>query len=299
MKLERVVVGTDFSESAASMATWVANHLAPEAHISLVHAVHVTRPPGFLRRHARPPEDVLAEAEIAATTRMAELARAFAPARTATIVRRGEPFEVLGAVAADERANLLVVASRGERQMNSRLPGTTADRLARTAPVPLLVYRGVPRLVPRRVLAAVDDCDEAPDVMRMACTICDPVEGEVRLLHVLGTAAYSHALSMSAIGARDEDETQDRMRDELRLVAQHWLDELARSVASPPRVCAEVLYGDAAAGILADASRWSAEVIVLGRRGSGGVLRGLLGGTVRRVLHDEQHSVLVIPPAAG
>lgn len=296
MALDRILVCTDFSENALAAATWVSRHLAPGATVTLAHALHVPEPPDFLRRLAREPATVLDEAEASALTKMKAFAESFPPERTRTVVRRGAPYEELPRLALEEHADLLVVGAHGLRSRKSRLLGTTADRLVQHSPLPVLVYSGVPRSTPRRVLAGVDDSVEAGAVMRLACELCDPAEGEVRLLHVLSTAAYSHALSMSAIGARDDEEAMERMRDELRAVSEHWLNEMSRTIRTPPRrVQAEVVHGYVSEAILGYARQWKADIIVLGRHGSGTGARAMLGGSVRRVLHESEQSVAVVP----
>lgn len=47
--LDRVVVGVDFSAPSLAAADWVRLHFAPEASSVLVHAIHIPKPPGFLR----------------------------------------------------------------------------------------------------------------------------------------------------------------------------------------------------------------------------------------------------------
>jgi nucleotide-binding universal stress UspA family protein len=55
------------------------------------------------------------------------------------VVAFGEPAEQLAALAADERAELVVVSSRGRRGLRSVLLGSVSGKLATNAPCPVVV----------------------------------------------------------------------------------------------------------------------------------------------------------------
>ena len=54
-------------------------------------------------------------------------------------VRRGEPAEALETYAADAGADLIVVGQRGAGGVTTSILGSTADRLARTATIPVTI----------------------------------------------------------------------------------------------------------------------------------------------------------------
>ena len=56
-----------------------------------------------------------------------------------------------------------------------------------------------------------------------------------------------------------------------------------------------VLEGSAAHALVDEASRWSADLVVVGARGRGAIERLLLGSTARSVLHHATASVLIVP----
>ena len=69
-----------------------------------------------------------------------------APVRAAgrpvrAVLREGTAHEEIAALATDERADLIVVATHGRGGLNRALLGSVADRLVRVAPCPVLTIR--------------------------------------------------------------------------------------------------------------------------------------------------------------
>jgi nucleotide-binding universal stress UspA family protein len=57
MRFRKIVVGIDFSEASLAAARWVADHLAPDAELLLVHVVSLPRPPVYLQNEIEPTID--------------------------------------------------------------------------------------------------------------------------------------------------------------------------------------------------------------------------------------------------
>lgn len=297
MRLDTVVVGIDFSSASLSALRWMASDFAPAAELLLVNAVELPVRPGFLE--GRFADDV--DAETAACARAAErlhdLALLLSLPTARSVVRVGRPHEVLREVAAAEQADLVVIGAHGERSRQSRLLGTTAERLVRTTDRPVLVCISSPSAPPTEIVVAVDDSPMAQPVLAMADALARRFGACLTLLHVLGNAVLSTALSVAAATAGSEEEAADQVRTELREETQRWLRQLSPTPPGAGVRGAVVAHGNAGDEILATARRSHAELIVLGRHGAGRVLPPLLGGTVRAVLHESPCSVLVVSPA--
>ncbi len=136
-----VVCGVDWrddSHVAVDVAKWLSDRLG--ARLVLVHvaptpiAPTISVYPGgqaeLAYQEQRDAEELLAE--VAASTRLDDAA---AERRVAF----GDPAEQLAALAADERAQLLVVASRGRRRLRAALLGSVASELAAHAPCPVVI----------------------------------------------------------------------------------------------------------------------------------------------------------------
>jgi nucleotide-binding universal stress UspA family protein len=139
--LESIVVATDFSE--------IANHALDEAvdlakrlgsKITLVHSFEIPI-------YGFPDGVLIASAEVTAnlqTGAQKELTRAI-EARKASgvsitpVLRMGTPWEEVAAVAKESGAGLIVVGTHGRRGLTRALLGSVAERLLRTASLPVLV----------------------------------------------------------------------------------------------------------------------------------------------------------------
>lgn len=140
----RILVAVDFSP--ASEEAWLhARRLAALSDAELVLAHIVPEAPRFIGG----PQPRARFAEIqAALRRWGEdrlegwVAAARAEGRRVRIVVRvGLPYEEIVAVARDERADLLVIGTRGRTGAPRALLGSVAERVVRLAPCPVLSVR--------------------------------------------------------------------------------------------------------------------------------------------------------------
>jgi universal stress protein A len=137
--IKRILVATDFSPGAD--AAWrCAVDLARDLDAE-VHLVHVAMPmPAGTPRKGRQDYD----SAVALAQRQLEERAAAATAlagRVKTILRRGEPGEVLAAMAHDENIDLLVVGTHQHHRAGDILVGSVAERLIRLAPCTVVVVK--------------------------------------------------------------------------------------------------------------------------------------------------------------
>lgn len=102
---------------------------------------------------------------------------------------------------------------------------------------------------------------------------------------------------MSYAVAEREDDARRAIEKELHDTAAQWLETLARTGITRERVTARVAHGKAGEVTIETAAEMSADLIVLGRRGSGLVLPALLGSTVGTILHGATCPVFVVAPS--
>jgi universal stress protein A len=137
--IQRILVATDFSPGADE-AWRCAVDLARSLDADL-RLVHVAMPmsddtPRKVRQdHAR---------AVALAQRLLEERAAAAAAlagRVKTVLRRGEPGEVLATMARDENIDLLVVGTHQRHRAGDILVGSVAERLIRLAPCTVVVVK--------------------------------------------------------------------------------------------------------------------------------------------------------------
>jgi nucleotide-binding universal stress UspA family protein len=138
VRLERIVVGVDGSVNSLAAVSWSAGLAAAMgAHVVAVHAL------GLLEHMER-------DDSLPAQPHRDEIRRRFeqewcapldaAGVPTRRLVRDGNPVSVLLAVAEEERADLIVVGSRGLGGYPELLLGSTSTQVAQRAHCPVTVF---------------------------------------------------------------------------------------------------------------------------------------------------------------
>lgn len=303
MSLQRVVLGIDFSESSLGMARWVARHLASDAELALVHVIPLATPPGFLRRELPSSERVLENVRVATLQGLRGLANSIGAVRCITSVRTGEPAEQLMDAVAEVEAELLVVGRTGQRARGGRGMGTTADRLARRAPVPVLLAARTLHAAPRTILAPIDESEVGLDVLRWARRFGMRCDASITVLHVVHDTIRAYldaARSAAADTAMLEDDDVYHDAPSVRVAAHAWLQARMRAAGiDPTRESSAATIGDPRHEVLVAAESFDADLIVVGRHGADAEDRSGIGSVTRAALRPTTRSVLVVPPPSG
>lgn len=268
-RLDHVVIGTDFGEPSRAAVSWVAHHLAPEARLTLVHALGDTRPPMLGEPRPLPTEAEMEAARARAATRLREMEGALAGHPVQVVIGDDRAEWVIAEVAESSGADLVVVGPHGEEHSRRSRLGSTAERLIRMSPVHVLMADAPPHARPRHLLVPVDYVDLTPAVLDWARLLASRSGADVTLLH--------------AATGDEEDEG-----------AGAWLEAMTREFPGASR--AELVPTTRSPGeeILDAAGRLGADMIVMGRRGRGRALPGVLGSTVSDVLRGAGRPVLVV-----
>jgi nucleotide-binding universal stress UspA family protein len=140
-----------------------------------------------------------------------------------------------------------------------------------------------------RILLAAEDSSAGLAAARTAIRLAAEMKGPLLAVHVLADGVVERALvhhpgSVDVPGRRDAAAAA---------VLRH-VDALAEQAGVSVETLA--LHGHAATCILEEARAWRAEVIVMGRQGSGRLGRPYVGSEVRHVLEFATVPVLVVPP---
>lgn len=145
VRYRNVLVGTDFSPSsrqALDHAVELARNAGATLHV--VHVVPKLRPSvPFSAANRRRVAELQAEARRDAQERLEDIAGRLGKLKVRSKVATGLPHEVLLAQAKRVKADLVVVGAQGLNLAESLLIGSTAERVARKAKIPVV-------LVPRK-----------------------------------------------------------------------------------------------------------------------------------------------------
>jgi len=145
---KRIVLATDFGESsrkASDLARRLVSNV--DATIFLVHTYELPMGPvgdamGVIPAPAIDLQAVWGPVEQAARENLdAEVARFGGAGHVEPILRSGAPWEEVLLVAKEKNADLIVVGSHGRSGLTRTLLGSVAEKIARTAPIPVLLVR--------------------------------------------------------------------------------------------------------------------------------------------------------------
>jgi nucleotide-binding universal stress UspA family protein len=145
--VRNIVVATDFSdlaEHALDEAVELAEKLG--AKITLVHSYEIPVygfPDGILVASA----EVTAQIQMASQKQLADAAERHKSSGVSitSVLRMGAPWDEISACAAETGAGLIVIGTHGRRGISRALLGSVAERVIRTATLPVLVvHRAAP-----------------------------------------------------------------------------------------------------------------------------------------------------------
>lgn len=192
-------------------------------------------------------------------------------------------------------ADLIVMRSR-RRPRAALLLGSTAQKVSRSAPCPILVTHpnevewvgfSTGEIDLRRVLIAHDFSSDSELALQYGCSLAEEYQAEVHLLHVLDSAGYQEpelAWSTSSSGS----------------AYAFVVSKLQRAVPKEAflwcNVVTSVRCGKPYEEVLAYAQELQIDLICMGASGSGWSLSKLFGSNVDRVLRESPCPVLVARP---
>lgn len=291
MRLETIVIGVDFSEAADAAAQWTARYFAPDGDVRLVHVLDTDHPPRFLAGRYPPPERVLEGLRESVEKRLGDLAatlvsREGASRTVKTEMRSGRAPDGLVEAACAASADLIAIGEHGQRPGIWRILGSTAERLVRVSPVPVLLARLMVRSKPSRILVPIDDSETATTALSWGLFLARRFGADVTVLHVLSLTLLSH-LHLVAPPSK-----AGRVEHEVEESARNWIRGLLDALGGSAEI--SIAYGEPRYEIFAAAKRLDAELIVVGSRGSGGVARTVLGSIATAVLRGVSCPVLIV-----
>ena len=189
---------------------------------------------------------------------------------------------------ADERdAGLLVIGARGTGFLRRLMLGTTAERLMRRSPRPLLLVRQRPHEPYRRVLVAVDFSPWSVQAVAAARRVAP--HAALTLMTVF-QVPFEEKLRFAGV----DEATVRHYRERSRSDARQRLHALAeRCGLTPGAWTACVVEGDASLRIVEQEQEFGCDLVVLGKHGQSAAEDLLLGSVTRHVLDEGSADVLV------
>lgn len=204
-------------------------------------------------------------------------------------VARGRPFREIVGRAEAVGADLLVLGRHARRRMGDRILGSTADRVVRTSPGPVLLVNGPLQLPLRRIVVPVDLSENSAAALGAAFRLglaTGSASGERGVVEVI------HAAPETPEDPRQAGTAPQRLRNRVEEFAE--ADERSHHFAVRPWV---TRGGPPAELLLEHIGKARPDVVVMGTHGRGDLARALVGSVASRLAREADVPVLLVPPA--
>jgi len=291
--LHHVLIGTDLAPATDPVIRLgLAIARAGDARVDLVHAYEV--PPVW---GGAVPIDVPGGQAVwmddlrqrLHETLAAQAARCGLEESDETQLRLGPPARVIANLARACETSLVVVGAAPNRSW--RALGSTADRVLRLAPCPVLLMRPGLELPLRRVLAPVDLSALSAQALRAGLDLLGRIGASPEWLEVLFVL---HPIERESSLHFSGEQIDRFAADELRRFV-----ERAAAGTPPARVHPRVRVGYPQQEILGALADSRADLLLIGTHGRSGFERLLLGSVTAEAVRDSAVSALVLPPSAA
>lgn len=210
----------------------------------------------------------------------------------------GEPVDEIHRAVQERSIDLIVMASKGRGAFGRLALGSVADRVARSAEVPVMLVRpddalpdlGLPLL--RRVVVPLDGSERADSAVPVALSLATSLHASIYLVSV---AEFGRAApSALAYGAAFSQQLFDEVMSGIEREALEHLQSVGAELATTELpVSWDVLSGSPAEAIIEVTRR--GDLIVLTSHGRGGFRRWLLGSVAEKLVRHSTAPVMIVP----
>ncbi len=211
-------------------------------------------------------------------------------------LRAGNAFDAITTAAREQAAELIVIATHGHTGFERVLQGSTAERVVRHAPCPVLTIpaRSKPKRTGKKpgvrlkkILVPLDFSGVAKDALPWATFLAARFGAELILTHVVEKFPINYLL-----GSGLTNETIAPLIKQ----SEADLERIARGVSKPigVKISAVVRNGSPYEAICEAARTLNADLIVLTTHGHTGLKKVWLGSTAERVVRHSPCPMLVV-----
>jgi nucleotide-binding universal stress UspA family protein len=290
--VKRLLLATDFSDWARRAEDY-ARALAASWRATLTVITVLEFPPGMNPEYTVN-KQYLTDRMSDASARLAEFKqRAYVRGiATTTRIATGMPSEEIIAAALAEEADMVIVGTRGKSGLAHVLLGSTAERVIRMAPCPVLaVHTAIGESLTEkgicldRILVPTDFSECSEGAVTFAGVVAAQAKASIELLHVVEPGYYSIDFTIE----HPDEREQKRQRS-----ADH-LEALSEKLSKAGIAVNMNLRGGAPADMILDVAKTtSSDLILMGTHGRRGVSHMWAGSVTESVLRRGTIPVLAV-----
>lgn len=287
--VRQILLATDFSESALKAQDYAV--FLARAYAAKLQIFHVSERPLWFRPSA-PASLYLEQAREEAALQLVQLEKHLVESGLAGAQCRlvlGIPSEEVKKAAQEIGADVVVVGTRGRTVLDAILLGSTAERVIKDAPCPVLAIPTSPGTRPtpsiQHVMAPLDFSSPSLDAVEYAIQVANHFGARMTLVHVLEPIYYGAELGLQSVEAKWQKWV-------------HWrtqLDQLVGLISSFGLATGTMIRGGVPADSIIDvAKEQGCDLIVMGTHGRRGWSRLRFGSVAEAVLRQAPCPVLTV-----
>jgi len=298
LKIEKILVPLDFSpasKEALDYAVWLAKHFR-----AAIHLVHIYPPD---EASSVPGAGHLLFQSAEAIERLNEELTGIHQKHVPTFrpenchIRGGQPYQEIVLLAREIDADLIVLSTRGHSGLKHLLLGSTAERVVRSAPCPVLVARKRKQrskksreaFAIRTILVPTDFSQCSLAGTEYAAFLARTFGATLRLFHAM--YPYTNYVFVDRAGVRLSglaEAVEETARQEMEALKQM---DFLRGLT----VKTDLLPGPAVDEICAAGGEPDVDLILTSTHGRTGLKHALIGSVAEHVVRYAERPVLVVP----
>jgi universal stress protein E len=281
----KILCGTDLQPRSAkviSRATWLARKLQGE--LTMFHAVEPDEPRGLAL------EQRVWRADAHLRARFADH-----PDKPQLRVRVGNPGRRIVEFINETSTDLVVLGAHTEPAESSRFRRSIADRVLNETRRPVLIVRHEPEFEYGRVMLALDVSEESAAALQLTESLAFAGEEITFVVHAYHPP-YEGMMASIGMGLDQIDTHAQAWREEFATGVRRFLRQHSQD---PWRYRLIMAEDRPVPGILAVAARIQPDLLVLGARAQGPILRALSGSVGNEVADAAACDVLLVPAGAS
>jgi nucleotide-binding universal stress UspA family protein len=217
-----------------------------------------------------------------------------------TLTRVGHPADEILNVSEEMDVDLILMATHGHGAVGRMMLGSVADRVARSAMMPVMLFRPHPVTRPlsadldvglQRVVVPTDGSDHSLEALPVAKELASRLSASIHLVRAISLDDYLD-LEVDALGREysalldSASALQTTIREELQEHAAPIREEGITATV-------DVLIGPAASSI--SEAMTPGDLLVMTSHGEGGVRRWLVGSVAEKLMQQSVAPLVLVP----
>jgi nucleotide-binding universal stress UspA family protein len=297
LRLKSILVPIDFSDPSKNALEYALPFVEKfGAKLTLMHVIEPLPVPAFMTSFPAPMES---DKEVSLSRGQLEnliKQNALDPKKVETLVCRGRAYDEIAAMARRLETDLIIMHTHGYTGLKHAFLGSTAERVVRYAPCPVLVVRNQSRLSGHygsklkleRILVPLDFSECSLKALRYSIALSRQFHASQTLVHAVHPEYY--------FSSPDFDTANyGSLIDDTQRAAVRQMNTLRKDIRfADLKVSTEVRVEHPVREIVEAAKRENSDLIVLSTHGHTGLDRVLLGSTAENVVRLASCPVLVV-----